>query len=362
MCLGFGSILEGDREVREEVEARDLLDLVDRHILPLGAAVLVLQEVGSAGRGDGRPAGETHLHNALEVARGHCADDIVFIDRRRVTAVEDGARDYVERIAAAGGVSYLLDIALKRRPNPSVEPVELRRHVGEVGGLLGLLRGRPTVVGRDLMPAGIEDATLLLRVSARQVRLPGSRKCRVILPVVLACNLPRKSSRVHRKCHPQRAPLALIVEQGIIALGGIVVSKGVRDDFLGRGIRRGVGMPLRGSKGLVARAVTATDNAEVRYFIAAHIPTVADGVGHTGTQMHDLAYGFGAVLEGQHPLEVVVTISAQVTESRIERAVRAAGNRAGDRIVQRRFGHPVTEDGSRRAVGTVHECGRQSCP
>ena len=146
------------RNVGEELESGQLLNVADFHILPLRTTILMIKQVSGTHGRHSLSAGEMYLHDALEILRSNRADRSGLVLRRAITTSEDRARHDIERIIPTRGATDALDIPFQRRPNPAIETAQLRSHVREIGRLPGLVDCRATVIGRDLMPTGIGAA------------------------------------------------------------------------------------------------------------------------------------------------------------------------------------------------------------
>ena len=269
MRLGLGGILQGGGHIRKEVEPRKTLNVVDGDLLPGGAACVVHQ-VRCPDRCGRRAAGEGHLHDALEVLRGNGAFEAVLVRSRSESCPEDRSRDDIERIAGGRGIPDLLDIPLKGRPHAPVEAADLWSHVGEVGGLLLLVRRRPAVIGCHLVAAGVGAALL---IAGRQIGLPARRDGGIRLPAVRAAHEPGIAVRMHGESHPQGRMLVSVVQEAVVPLCPAVV-KCMRYDHLpciGGGIRMILGRAER-FRGAVVR-----EHGHGRDLVAVQISPVYHG-------------------------------------------------------------------------------------
>lgn len=266
MRLGLGGILQGGGHIRKEVEPRKTLNVVDGDLLPGGAACVVHQ-VRRPDRCGRRAAGEGYLHDALEVLRGNGAFEAVLVRSRSESCPEDRSRDDIERIAGGRGIPDLLDIPLKGRPHAPVEAADLWSHVGEVGGLLLLVRRRPAVIGCHLVTTGIGTALL---ITGRQIGLPARRDGGIRLPAVRAAHEPGITIGVHGERHPQGCMLVAVVQEGVVPLRA-AVGEGVRYDPLTR-IGGGISMVLGRAEGL--RPAVVREHGHGRDLIAVQVPAV----------------------------------------------------------------------------------------
>jgi len=147
-----------------------------------------------------------------------------------VSCIENGARYNIQRIASGGCFPQVLNGCLQLVPVGCVTGIEsvcLRRHVGEVVRLVHLINGRPPVVGRHLMAAGVASA-----VTGGQLWLPGLVQGRVVLPTVATRDIPGIRRSVHRKCRPERRLLGFVIKHSIIAQNHAVILEGMHYHLL----------------------------------------------------------------------------------------------------------------------------------
>ena len=118
------------RNVAEERESCQLLDVTDFHILPLRTAILVIKQISSTHGRDSLSTGEMYSHDTLEVLRRYRTVMTVPVRRSLIIIVKNRSGNDIQSIAAARSTTDVLDIPFQRRPNPAIKSAQLRSSCG----------------------------------------------------------------------------------------------------------------------------------------------------------------------------------------------------------------------------------------